>query len=67
MSLVLGYLHSKFNVSFALPLPDDAVTLLVEQGKKIISDLLSKYKKADSGWRASGNGKGNREEDGEVV
>ncbi len=34
MSLVLGFLHSKFNVSFALPLLDDAVTLLIEQSQR---------------------------------
>ena len=67
MSLVLRRLHSKFNVSFALALPTDAVRLDAEQGKNIISDLLSKLKKADAGWRKSGNGKGNQTEGRKVV
>ncbi len=31
---------------------------------KIIKDLLSMLKKSDANWQASGNGKGNKKEDG---
>jgi hypothetical protein len=52
-------LHSDFRTSMNLSLTDDAAPLTAEDAKNILGDLLSIWKRCDSKWRQSGNGKGN--------
>jgi len=51
---VLANLHSKFATAMNLKLPPNAVIMTSEMAKKIIKDLLSSFKRANTNWKASG-------------
>jgi hypothetical protein len=63
-SHALGHLHPKFSQPMNLEFPEGATKMTADGAAKIIKDLLSMPKKSDANWRASGNGKGNKKEDG---
>ena len=60
-------LHSKFRLPVSLPRPVNFEPLSPETAKRVIKDLNSKFKKAYTNWKASGNGKDDEAEDGHVV
>ena len=60
-------LHSKFRLPISLPRPEHFVPMSPETAKGVIKDLSSKFKKANTYWKASGNGKDDEAEEGQVV
>ena len=67
MSCTFPDLHSKFRIPIELVLPDNAVPMAPENAKRLIRDMNGRFKKGNTGWRASGNGKESKGKDGEVV
>ena len=66
-SFIFPKLHSKFRLPISLPLPDHFVPMNSENAKRVIKDLNDKFKKANKNWKASGNGKDDKAEEGQVV
>ena len=64
---VLPNLHSKFSVAIRLEFLPGAEKLDREQVKTGIKNMLSKFKRANNGWRASGNGRDAQGEDGQKI
>ena len=60
-------LHSKFRRPILLPRPAHMEPMSPENAKRVMKDLISKFKKANTNWKASGNGKDDEAEDGQVV
>ncbi len=60
-------MHPKFSQSIDLSLPKDAEQMDAVTVEKYLKDLMARYKKADSGWRGSGNGKNGKAKRGESV
>ena len=50
-----------------LSLPNDAEDMSADKAKAIVKNLWGKYKKAVSGWRASGNGQEGKAREGEKI
>ncbi len=57
----------QFCHKFALLLPNIADAMTPDNPKTIVKNLWGKYKKAVSGWRASGNGKEGKAENGKKI
>ena len=60
-------LHSKFSIAIELSLPDNAVPMIPESAKRLIKDMNGRFKKGNTGWKASGNGKESKGSDEEVM
>ena len=54
MSCTFPDLHSKFRIPIELVLPDNAVPMVPENAKRLIRDMNGRFKKGNTGWRASG-------------
>lgn len=63
-SLALGHMHTKFEEPMDLSLDPSSKPPSEEECKNFIANLLSLVKKADADWKQSGNGQGNRVEEG---
>jgi hypothetical protein len=57
----------QFCHEIALSLPNNADAMTPDKAKTIVENLWGKYKKAISGWRASGNGKEGKAENGKKI
>jgi hypothetical protein len=65
----ISHIFSKlqFCHEIALLLPNNADTMTPDKAKTIVKNMWGKYKKAVSGWHASGNSKEGKAENGKKI
>jgi hypothetical protein len=66
-SFVFSKLHSKFAVSIDLSKPKGARNMTAETTKKLVKDMLAKFRKSMLNWQGSGNGAMGQADDDDTI